>query len=368
MFIRSALLLCALFFSLFNTAVIADSRDYWLIDEFVRNHPEQAAIGAAFARQVRDTANPLQQPLKQPIKISVIYPGEQVSDYWRRSISSFEARMQELNIPYQMDSVYTKPAVELREQAKHILKAMSKDTDYLIFTLDARRHQNIIERIINAGKPKLILQNITTPIKAWNDNQPFLYVGFDHVEGTKLLANWYNQARPDMKDYALMYWAKGYISEARGDSFIEFMKQGADPKLVSAYYTDASRKNAFENASRILADTTQLDLIYACSTDVALGVSDAIQAYGQQGKILVNGWGGGSAELAALKKGQLDVTVMRMNDDNGVAMAEAIKLDVQGKSTSVPTIYSGDFAVITKDTPAAEIEQFKQRAFRYSGI
>ena len=43
---------------------------------------------------------------------------------------------------------------------------------------------------------------------------------------------------------------------------------------------------------------------------------------------LINGWGGGSAELEAIERGDLDVTVMRMNDDTGIAMAEAIKWDL----------------------------------------
>ena len=91
-----------------------------------------------------------------------------------------------------------------------------------------------------------------------------MYVGFDHVEGTKLLADWYSRSVPDLNRYALVYWAKGYVSEVRGDSFIDLMKQGKGPTLVSAYYTDASRQNAFENASRILQESTDLNLIYAC--------------------------------------------------------------------------------------------------------
>lgn len=368
MLYRIAAIFASLLILVTSSLTKADTRDYWLIDEFLERHPEQQSLSDQFSLQVRTTPSPIVRQLIRPVKISVVYPGEQVSDYWRRSIRSFEARMNELNIPYVMESVYTKPAVALREQAQHILKAMGDETDYLIFTLDARRHQDIIERIIAAGKPKLILQNITTPIKAWDERQPFMYVGFDHVEGTKLLADWYNRSVPDLNRYALVYWAKGYVSEVRGDSFIDLMKQGKGPTLVSAYYTDASRQNAFENASRILQESTDLNLIYACSTDVALGVSDAIRSYGKTGKILVNGWGGGSAELDALAEGQLDVTVMRMNDDNGVAMAEAIKLDVMGEAYKVPTIYSGDFAVVSKDTPKAEVEKLKARAFRYSGL
>ncbi len=361
-------LLFILFSLILSIPLQAGNRDYWMVEEFLAAHPEQRQLSTRFADQVRSPARPVASNTERPLRVSVIYPGEQVSDYWRRSLSSFEARMQELGIDYQLSSHYTRPAVALKEQAQQIVEALRQDADYLIFTLDARRHRSIIERIIAAGRPKLILQNITTPIRAWGEHQPFLYVGFDHVEGTRLLSDWYRQRLPQAEDYALIYWAPGYVSEARGDSFIEFMRQGAEPRLSSAYYTDATRASAYQGASKALKAQPDLDFIYACSTDVALGVSDVISEQGRQGQVLVNGWGGGSAELKALREGRLDVTVMRMNDDNGVAMAEAIKLDLQGRGNQVPTIYSGDFELVTKETSVEEVERLKRRAFRYSGV
>lgn len=99
------------------------------------------------------------------------------------------------------------------------------------------------------------------------------------------------------------------------------------------------------------------------STDVALGAVDALKELGRD-DVMINGWGGGSAELEALSKGELDVTVMRMNDDTGIAMAEAIKWDLEGKP--VPTVYSGDFEVVTKSDSPERIEALRKRAFRYS--
>ena len=109
-----------------------------------------------------------------------------------------------------------------------------------------------------------------------------------------------------------------------------------------------------------------MDFIYSCSTDIALGVIDAIETLGLQGKVQTNGWGGGSQELEEIAKGRLAVTVMRMNDDNGVAMAEAIALDQLGRSDDVPLVYSGEFALVTQAHDAAKIDALKNRAFRYS--
>ena len=61
-------------------------------------------------------------------------------------------------------------------------------------------------------------------------------------------------------------------------------------------------------------------------------------------QVLINGWGGGDSEIAALKKNEIDLTVMRMNDDSSVAIAEAIKLDLDNMEDQVPHVYSGGYS------------------------
>jgi len=80
--------------------------------------------------------------------------------------------------------------------------------------------------------------------------------------------------------------------------------------------------------------------------------------------VWLNGWGGGAVELEAIRNGLLDVTVMRMNDDTGVAMAEAIGQDML--LLPVPTVYSGEFALVDGNTSEADLEALKAKAFRYS--
>ena len=71
--------------------------------------------------------------------------------------------------------------------------------------------------------------------------------------------------------------------------------------------------------------------------------------------------------MEAIQNNQMDFTVMRMNDDNGVSMAEAIKLDIQNRTNAVPLIYSGDFKLVKKGIGSEELNIMKKRAFRYSG-
>ncbi|RJG41938.1 substrate-binding domain-containing protein [Motilimonas pumila] len=347
-------------------SVLANHHDaFWPLQEYWQQYPQQQKLSQAFAERVRLQSQPFVHSQDIPVKIFVIYPGKQISDYWRRSIESFTARLKEAGIKYHLQAHHTKPASALEQQQRLLQKAHRFQPDYIIFTLDAKQHGTLIERILQLNTTKLILQNITTPVKTW-PRQPFLYVGFDHATGTQLLANYY-QARTDFNDqFATVMWSPGYISDARGHYFNKVMQQQSDLTLTDSYYTKASRRSAYKSAKQILIRHPKVKFIYASATDVAFGVLDAIKEQNRQGEVMLNGWGGGESELQALLAGEIDVTVMRMNDDNGVAMADAIQLDLEGQGALVPQIYSGDFVVVDKHISRVELEQLKARAFRYS--
>ena len=251
---------------------------------------------------------------------------------------------------------------------KQLYKALDWKPDYLIFTLDALRHKRLIGQILKTGTPKLIVQNVTTPHRAWRNRQPFLYVGFDHALGTQKLAREYIRRTAGKGDYTMLYFTKGLVSRLRGDTFNQVVAKQSDMNLKVSYYTDGDRKRSRESVIETLRRFPNMRHFYACSTDVALGAIDALDAEGLTSQTILNGWGGGDAELKALQDGKLDFTVMRMNDDNGVAMAEAIRMDQEGFGDQVPTIYSGDIELITDETSQDHIDRLINHAFRYSGV
>ncbi|MCA1981223.1 MAG: hypothetical protein LDL10_06770, partial [Calditerrivibrio sp.] len=153
----------------------------------------------------------------------------------------------------------------------------------------------------------------------------------------------------------------GYVSKMRGDSFINLVSN--KHILVASHITDGKKDKAKQFVSTF-KKISEVAYIYSCSTDVSIGAYEALSQLGLKNKIAINGWGGGEKELEMILNKQLDVTVMRMNDDNGVAMAEAIKLDIIGEE--VPTIFSGKLVLVEKDMKESQIQKLKERAFRYS--
>ncbi|MGF1719416.1 substrate-binding domain-containing protein [Vibrio kyushuensis] len=337
--------------------------DYWGYNEFLKAHPDQSDLTDRFTQIVRDDPRLLSIEQNRPVTISIVSPGDQISDYWVRNIKAFEVRMNKLGIDYELNQVTTRINSDTRQQNQSLMRALKNKSDYLIFTLYTARHRKFIEHVLGSTDTKLILQNITTPVRAWDDRQPFMYVGFDHAKGAQILEHYFKESVPKGSAYSMLYYSKGYISDARGDTFIAGMNHQGDYTLSSSFYTKANRESGYQAALRAIENQSDISFIYACSTDVALGASEALRDRDRK-DIILNGWGGGSAELEAIESGDLDVTVMRMNDDTGIAMAESIKLDLEGRE--VPLLYSGEFELVTTKDVGERIEALKRYAFRYS--
>lgn len=344
----------------------AGASDHYIpVDDYLARHPEQQALMADFSSRVQSPAIPLAATPRRTVRIAVIYPGMQASDYWRRSLASFEARLEALRVPYELKTFMSRPSVDVDLQARQLTQALQWRPDYLVFTLNAVPHLRMIERVLALGSPRLILQNITTPLADWAADPPFLYVGFDHVQGTRLIADWMLERAGHHGKYLMLYFSPGYVSRMRGGTFAAAAARHAKVEEVEAYYTDGDPDKAYRATLETLEAHPDLKMIFAGSTDVALGALRALRETDRL-DVLLNGWGGGAAELEALEDGGLDVTAMRINDENGIAMAEAIRMVLIGQATRVPDIFAGDIALITRDTPPEEVERLERRAFRLS--
>lgn len=351
-------------FAAFSLNAAEVLREYWSYDDYLTAHPQQQAWVNELRHSVLGPASPISKQLTAPIRIDLMQPTEQISSYWWRNLKAMEKRLTELGIVYEINLTHTKPNSDQRAEIEAMSSILANKPDYLVLTLNTNKQRQLIEHALKTSDSKVILQNITGPVKAWGDSQPFMYVGFDHEEGAKKLADYFDQALPLMSQYGVLYYSPGYISDARGDTFISAMKKAGNHQLVSAFYTQATLDSAYTATLKMLAEHQHLNMIYACSTDIALGAIKAIKETGRS-EVMVNGWGGGDSELVEIKNDNMEATIMRMNDDTGVAIAEAIRRDLLG--LPVPTVFSGDFELVTERDSHQKIGQLSAKAFRYSG-
>ncbi|MBE7637305.1 substrate-binding domain-containing protein [Sneathiella sp. P13V-1] len=341
------------------------STTYWTVDEYLSNNPSQVDLSESFEKKIQSAVSG-KSKVTTPVKIVMVLPGLQVSDYWRRSITSMEERLKEHGVDYVLKTHFTKPGDVFREQSKVLIQYLSEDPDYVVFTLNADQHKTLISQLIRKPKIKVMLQNITTPLKTFGARQPFLYVGFDHRIGTEQLAQVYLKRFGGKAKFAILYGEKGYVSEMRCGAFEDLMRAHPEMIQLTTYHVGFNREKAYLATKDVLTAHPDIDFVFSCSTDIAFGAIDAIKEAGKQDRVITNGWGGGSAELQAIEDKELAFTIMRMNDDNGVAMAEAIVMDINKLGEKVPVIYSGSMVIVDQKTSVNRIMELKTRAFRYS--
>ncbi len=347
-----------------HTAADTEQKDKWSLTEWYEAFPEEKEKAVLFQNLVQSDGVYETFSDAEIVKIAVAVPGIQKSDYWERNVTAFEARLKEINLPYSLKRYFCRPG-EIQVQYRQLKKIMESDYDYLITTLDEFSDIKMIERIITTGKTEVILQNITTPLRRFANRQPFLYTGFDHEMGALLLADEYNRRFPEGGDWILLLYTDGLVSEQRGGAFRRVMEKNSAMSLKSVYLTEGKREKAKQAVLSAVNEYGSIDFIYSCATDVTVGAIEALESMNLTDSVFVNGWGGGSLELDLIQKERLNITVMRMNDDAAVAMAEAIRMDLKGEKNKVPLVYSGKFEIVDLSKKES-IEQLKIRAFRYS--
>ncbi len=355
------LIIC--FLAIFQlTTISAD--EYWHIGEYLAKNPKQATILSNFEKLIKSDAKEISVKQKKKVKIALVYPDLQISDYWRRSILALKKRLTESKIDYELELIPAPTGSGKNESSKEIIEAVKKGPDYLIFTLNINEHSKLVNQILSYSSIKLILLNITTPLKSWGNKQPFFYAGFDHELGTQILIDDIKKKLPNGGDFIVLYHSEGYVSRMRGDYAIKQLLKDKKWNLVSRYYTDGQGSNAEIALKDFFSRKKKVDLVVSCSTDISL----AARKFKKNSPFLLNGWGGGTAELDSIKNDRegIDLTVMRINDDSAIATAEAIKLDLQGDSQKVPLVYSGEMVLVDKTTSPEKMNSLEERAFRYS--
>ncbi|HPM00622.1 MAG TPA: substrate-binding domain-containing protein [Candidatus Cloacimonadota bacterium] len=349
-----------------NKIEFQSDNENWSYLEWQKIFPDEKKRIESFNAIVQSKGMKLKWNIKKPVSIAIVYPAIQSSDYWIRNVTVFEARLREIGIPYQLKEYYSAPG-ETQLQHQQIIDALESNIDYLVTTIDESADLNIMEKTLKEGKVKVIIQNVTTPLKRFGSHQPLLYTGFDHELGSIRLAKYFLQKFPDGANWIMLLFTDGIISQQRGDSFKKEILKNRKMNLLSIYKTDGKRDKSMIATLNAINTHTQIDFIYSCATDVTLGAVDALDKMKMKKNIFINGWGGGSAELNLLTKNMLDVTVMRMNDDSGVSMAEAISLDLQNRQSDIPAVFSGSYEIINSSM-SYEIDILKKRAFRYSSV
>ncbi len=339
-----------------------DERYFWWYyqvqtDEVLANM--QAIVGAE--------ATPMATPPAEPIQIAVIYPSLDVSDFWLRSYLSMEARLNELGIPFEATQ-FASNMGDFLMQSTHAEQVAREDFDYVVFgPSELQAQQDDIRHLMDAGMQVIVL-NYDTPIQEWGDDQPMMYTTFSHLFGALNICNWVLENLGTEGTYAMIRGLPGGIDDQRSGGFRDCLAENSNWIMAYEHYGEFQREGGFNGAQLITSAYPDVTLIHNANTAMAMGAISAVQAAGIGDRVGVTAWGGTGDELDALRNGELLATPMRMSDDVGVAMAEAIRMDLEGRDAEIPLVFLGRIDIVSSASGADVVNAMAEEAFRYTGL
>lgn len=322
---------------------------------------------AAMQKIVGEPAVPTQSAPDNPVKIAVIYPSQDVSDAWLRTYLAMEARLEEIGIATDTVQFASKMGENLL-QSTYADQVARDDFEYVIFgPTELRTQQDDLKRLMDAGK-KVVVLNFDTPLQEWGDEQPLMYASFSHLFGAHNICNWVVENLGTEGTYAMIRGTPGGVDDQRSGGFRTCLEEKSNWKFAYEHYGDFQREGGFNGAQLITSAYPEVTYIHNANTAMAMGAISAIQAANLGDKVKLSAWGGTGDELVALRNGELMATPMRMSDDVGVAIAEAIRSDIEGQADQLPLVFLGRIDIVSSASGPEVVDAFEKEAFRYTGI
>lgn len=339
-----------------------DERYYWWYHQV-----QTEEILADMQAIVAAPGTPMADAPTDPVRIAVIYPSQDVSDFWLRSYLAMEARLNEIGLPFEAVQ-YASNMNDFLLQSTYAEQVAREDFDYVVFgPSELEAQQDDIKHLMDAGKQVIVL-NFDTPLQLWGDNQPLMYTTFSHLFGAMNICDWVVENLGTEGTYAMIRGAPGGVDDQRSGGFQSCMEEKSDWVMAYEHYGDFQRELGFNGAQLITQAYPEVTLLHNANTAMAMGAVSAVQAAGLGDKVNVTAWGGTGDELEALRLGELIATPMRMSDDVGVAMAEAIRADVEGRADEIPLVFLGRIDILSSESGPELVDAFEKEAFRYTGI
>ena len=329
-------------------------------EAFYQLMPRQGPLAEQFTTIVNSPPNPMRVSQKRAVRIALLLFGDVNSLENKSILVTFRKRMRELNIDYRLDTY--SDSFESDGDLSAYFKMVDAQPDYIVMTKLGSVQRRFIERFLLSGKPKVILYDFATPLTHWVNHPPLMYIGFDQKKATSMLASFLERQLPEDITISALVLPTGYLGHMRCDLFLDEMEKYH--RKVDRILTVSDDKNSAYQAAVELLKKNPPDFIFSCTQNISEGVVMALNKTDSGSKIQTNAWGVSENGLADLESRKLKASVLFMEDDLSIAVAEAIKLDLEGRN--MPNLYVANSMLVPAELDLESLRLMVQQAHHYS--
>lgn len=347
---------------LLSTQISAQTSNYWLPSEL--NPPGSLE---KFQDTVTQSASAIKNDQKRPINIALIYPSNDVSDFWIRNYTALTARLDELGIKH-TTKIFPSRQIEHSLQSLHVNEVLKQSQyfDYVIFGPSELNTQAVnIQKLASSPDFSTFIWAFHTPIKSW-EHQPKAWFDFSSSVGANKMCEFLLEKFGTGIEFVMNRGIPGITDKQRSGEFKSCVESKGGWKVLYEHYGQYQQYGGYDGAKVALEHFPDAVVLHNANTAMAVGAVEAIETINASSDLFITGWGGTQKELKMIKNKQLNATPMRMGDDVGVASAEAIKLILNGRNEELPSIYLGRITIASNDMPIDKLKELQTEAFRYS--
>ncbi|BFM50256.1 substrate-binding domain-containing protein [Marinomonas sp. THO17] len=327
---------------------------------FFQLQPQQSPLSEQFTALVNSPPNPLRVSQQEAIRVVFLLFGER--DTWQNQLilSAFRKRMRELGIVYRLDTYLDRSGSGV-DFIPH-LDVMVAESDYIVATKMSLGLKRLYERFLLAEKSKLILFDFAAPLRHWVLEPPLIYLGFDQAKAVQQLASYLDRQLPEQAMISALVLPDDYIGQMRCDHFIDEM-QSHGRSITDIYVVNNDQQQAFLRAQSLLTGNVPSEFIFSCTQNIAKGVIQALQAHSSL-EVQTNVWGPFNDNVSDIKTPYINAITLFYWDDVVIAIAEAIKLDLEGRNSA--NLYMARSSLLPGDIDRETLSLMLQQAYHYS--
>ena len=322
-----------------------------------------------FQDTVSSSPVPTEVELEKPIKIAIIYPSADISDFWVRNFVALTKRLTDLKIPFEVDQ-FTSRQIEHSLQTHYTEQVLknANSYDFVIFGPSELSIQaNNIQSLSKSELFKTFIWAFHTPDQEWS-YQPDGWFDFSSAMGARVLCQHVINHLGTEVNFAANRGIPGITDTLRSQGFIDCVEENGNWSNMYEHFGQYQKLGGADGAKLVLQNFPEVKMLHNANTAMTMGALDTLTNAGKHSDIYLTGWGGTAKEIDKIRTQELDATPMRVSDDLGVATAEAMKYFVEKREKAVPLIYLGRISVVHSGMSEEELAKLTQEAFRYSGL
>jgi autoinducer 2-binding protein LuxP len=306
--------------------------------------------------------------IEKPVKIALIYPSADISDFWIRNYIALKERLIDLELPFEIEE-FTSRQIEHSLQTQHTEHVLNSETpyDFVIFgpsELDIQAGN--IQKLSASKDFKTFIWAFHTPNEQWV-HQPDSWFDFSSSMGAGVLCDHVLKELGNDVEFSANRGIPGITDTQRSQGFIDCVEEKGDWLTVYEHFGQYQKIGGADGIRLVLGNFPEVTMVHNANTAMTMGAVDALNNADMLSEVYVTGWGGTAKEIEKIRTDELDATPMRMSDDLGVATAEAIKFHLEEREAEVPLVYLGRITVVHNKMNDDQLDQLTREAFRYSG-